>query len=407
MGKTTRLWSIGFFVTVFLVVLYFSVGVQAADKKEIVIGTPLPVTGIASQEGNEERWAYEEAVADINAKGGIFVKQYNKKLPVKLVVADMESDPGKGAAAVERLVKIDKCDLLLSSFAANFVMPTAIAAEKFKIYYHGNTCFPVVWRGAHLKWSTIHFFELDKGAEVPFEVLKSMAPADRPTKFALLMEDTADGRAFGGGLAEAAKKFGWDILLNEPLGVGAKDYSAQILKLKSKGIDGAILFAAGADCVTFVRQMKEAGLNLKYLHGYKGTWSTDFSNALGKDADYILADGFWSEDYAFPGAKELGARYFKKFGKRSTSIGLYYADCQILWEAIEKAGTLDSAKVKQAVMTNTFKGTTMGDVKYQADGTAIFPCAAFQWMGGQLKTVRPVEQSKGYTVKVAPPWDKR
>ena len=407
MGKARGLWCIGLFLTAFLAVLCVSAGLQAADKKEIVIGTPLPVTGIASQEGNEERWAYEEAVADLNAKGGIFVKQYNKKLPVKLVVADIESDPGKAAAAVERLVKIDRCDLLLSSFAANFVMPTAVAAEKFKIYYHGNTCFPVVWRGAKLKWSTIHFFELDKGAEVPFEILKSMPAADRPTKFALLMEDTADGRAFGGGLAEAAKKFNWEIILNEPLGVGAKDYSAQILKLKSKGIDGAILFAAGGDCVTFVRQMKEAGLNLKYLHGYKGTWSSDFANALGKDANYILADGFWSEDWGYPKAKELGERYFKKFGKKSTSIGLYYADCQILWEAIEKAGTLDSAKVKQAVMTTTFKGTTMGDVKYQADGTAIFPLGGFQWYEGQLKTVYPFERSGGYKVKVAPPWDKR
>ena len=407
MVKLRGTWLVGLAVLVALTFFFSPAGLQGADKKEIVIGTPLPVTGVASQEGNEERWAYEEAVADINAKGGIFVKEYNKKLPVKLIVADIESDPGKGAGAVERLVKIDKVDLLLSSFAANFVMPTAIAAEKFKIYYHGNTCFPVVWRGAKLKWSTMFFFELDKGAEVPYQILDTIPAAQRPKKFALLMEDTADGRAFGGGLAEAAKKYNWEIVLNEPLGVGAKDYSAQILKLKSKGIDGAILFAAGGDCVTFVRQMKEAGLNLKYLHGYKGTWNGDFWKALGKDANYILCDGFWSEDWPYPGGKELGERYFKKFGKRSVAIGLYYASCQILWEAIEKAGSVDSAKVKDAVMTNTFKGTVMGDVKYNPDGTAIFPCAAFQWWDGLQKTVYPFERSAGYKVKVAPPWDKR
>ena len=98
--------------------------------------------------------------------------------------------------------------------------------------------------------------------------------------------------------------------------------------------------------MTFVRQMKEAGLNLKYLHGYKGTWNSDFWNALGKDANYILCDGFWSENWPYPGGKELGERYFKKFGKRSVAIGLYYASCQILWEAIQKAGSVDSAKVK-------------------------------------------------------------
>ena len=49
----------------------------------------------------------------------------------------------------------------------------------------------------------------------------------------------------------------------------------------------------------------------------------------------------------------------------------------------------------------------MGDVKYNPDGTAIFPCAAFQWWEGVQKTVYPFERSAGYKVKVAPPWDKR
>lgn len=397
----------GMLLFLFVVCLCASDAVRAADKKEILLGAPLPLTGGAALEGNEQKWGYEAAIADINAAGGVFVKQYNKRLPVRLVVADIESDPGKSAAAVERLVKIDKVDLMLSSFAATFVMPTAVAAEKHKIYYHGNTCFPVVWRGAKLNWSTIFFFELDKGAEVPYVILNSMPAADRPQKFALLMEDSPDGRAFGGGLAEAAKKHNWEITLVESLSVGAKDYSAQILKLKSKGIDGALLFAAGADCITFVRQAKEAGLNLKYLHGYKGTWNTDFWTALGKYGQYVLADGFWSEDWPFPGGKELGERYFKQHKKRSVSVGLYYACCQILWKAIEKAGTLDSAKVRQAVLTTEFKGTTMGDVKYGPDGTAIFPLGAFQWWEGQLKTVYPFDKSGGYKVKAAPPWDKR
>jgi len=72
----------------------------------------------------------------------------------------------------------------------------------------------------------------------------------------------------------------------------------------------------------------EAGLGLKYLNGYKGTWGTEFWNALGKDAQYILADGFWSETYPYPKARELGERYYQKFNKSSVSIGLFYAICQ-------------------------------------------------------------------------------
>ena len=83
---------------------------KKADKKEILIGTNLPLTGILSMVGIEQRWAYETAVADINKAGGVMVKEYGKKLPVKLIVADDESDPGKAAAAVERLIKVSKVE---------------------------------------------------------------------------------------------------------------------------------------------------------------------------------------------------------------------------------------------------------------------------------------------------------
>ena len=92
----------------------------AKEKKEILIGTNLPMTGILAAAGVEQKWAYEQAVADINKKGGIFVKEYGKKLPVKLIVADDESDPGKAAAVVERMIKMDKVDMLLGGFAAPF-----------------------------------------------------------------------------------------------------------------------------------------------------------------------------------------------------------------------------------------------------------------------------------------------
>lgn len=403
-------WNLGLsFLLLFMFCsIFFMPGAGiAADKKEIVLGTPLPITGILANEGKEQKWAYEEAIKDVNAQGGIFVKEYNKKLPVRLVVADAESDPGKAAAAFERLAKVDKVDLMLSSFTANLVLPTSIAAEKLKTYYHATTCFPVLWRPHKFKWSTLMFFEMHEGAEVPFKVLNTVPEAERPKNIAILTEDTTDGRGFMLGLQEGAKKYKYHIALAEPMAVGAKDYSAQILKLKSKGIDAVILFAAGGDCITFVRQAKEARLNLKYLYGYKGTWNTDFWNALGKDANYVLADGFWAEDWPFPKAKELGERYYKQFDKRSVSIGEYYALCQTLFTAIEKAGTLDGAKVRDAVMKTHFKDTVMGDIKYNPDGTAIHPLGGFQWWNGQLKTVYPFDRTGGYKVKMAPPWDKR
>jgi len=398
--------KLGFYLLVLAVLTVVSGTVWAADRTEILIGTPLPVTGILAGAALEQKWAYEQAVADINKKGGIFVKEHGKKLPVKLIIADAESDPGKAVAAMERLIKVDKVDALLSGFTTNHIIPTSMTADKYKKYYHATTCLVPPWLEQNFKWSTLFFFDIMQSAAVPYQVINSMPKEDRPKKLAILMEDTIDGRAFGGAFKAQAEKFGYKFSVDEPMAVGAKDYSSQILKLKIKGVDGILIFGADADCVTFVRQMKETGLNVKYFHGYKGTWAHEFYNALGPDAEGILMDGFWSEDFPYPGAKELGTRYAKKFDKHSVSIGLYYGLCQILWQAIEKAGSLDSAKIREAVLNNEFKGTVIGDIKYGDNHVAIHLSTAHQWHKGYQELSYPILEG-GWKTGAMLPWNER
>jgi branched-chain amino acid transport system substrate-binding protein len=276
----------------------------------------------------EQRWAYETAVADINKAGGVMVKEYGKKLPVRLIVADDESDPGKAAAAVECLIKANKVDLPLGGSAAPFgVIPGCITAEKYHKYYHTSICLIPPWLEHKSKWSTLYFFELEQECSVTYEIWNTLPEEQRPQKPALIMEDTFDGRAFAGLFRPLAQKYGYQFVLDEPWAVGAKDYSAQIIKAKSLGVDAILIFGADADCITFVRQMKENDFSVKYMHGWKGTWAGEFYKALGKDADYILCDGFWSMDFPYPGARELGERYYQKFNKYSVSVGALYALC--------------------------------------------------------------------------------
>jgi branched-chain amino acid transport system substrate-binding protein len=251
----------------------------------------------------------------------------------------------------------------------------------------------------------MYFFDPVQGGATGFEIYNSLPQDQRPKKVSLFLEDSSDGVILGDLMAGHAEKFGYKIELRESMGLGAKDFSSQVIKAKSAGVDAILLFANPSETVTLVRQMKQENFSVKFFQGYKGCWPTEFYKALGKDADYILTDGFWSEDYPFPGAKELGERYYKEFGKHSVTIGMYYAWCQILWQAVEKAGTLDGAKIRQAVLANEFQ-TVNGKVKYDEKGIAIFRAPVFQWMGGKQELVYPFELTK-YKVKVAPPWDKR
>ena len=84
---------------------------------------------------------------------------------------------------------------------------------------------------------------------------------------------------------------------------------------------------------------------------------------------------------------------------------MHRAVCQILWQAIEKAGKLDSAEVRRAVLDNEFN-TVMGNVDYNERGIALFTPACFQWWEGKQQIIYPFEYSK-FKIKIAPPWDKR
>ena len=386
--------------------LLISLEVQAAEKKEIVIGTSLTLTGAQAAQGSEMKWSYEAAVADANKAGGVFVKTYNKKLPVRLVIVDDESDPGKAAAAAEKLIKADKVDLLLATSSTPLVMATATTAEKYKKYLHATACIIPPWQAQKFKWSTLFFFDMKTFSDVPFSVMKTLPAGNKVERPALLMDDSPDGRNMRPLFKASAEKSGYNLVADEEWAVNAKDYSSLILKLKEKKVDAIVTVGTTTDIMTLIRQMKENNFSVKYFHGYKGTGQAAFAKSLGKDSQYIVTDGFWSDNFPYPKAKELGKRFYDKFQRQSTTAGLWYATAQTLLKAIERAGTLDSAKVREAVVNHEFKGTTMGNVKYGPEGAATFNPTASQWINGQLKLIFPSVKGSS-KVQPAPAWDKR
>ena len=69
----------------------------AAKRDYILIGHPNPSTGPIAGFGEASPWADNRAVDAINKQGGIYIKEYGKKLPVKVKIVDTESNPTKAA----------------------------------------------------------------------------------------------------------------------------------------------------------------------------------------------------------------------------------------------------------------------------------------------------------------------
>jgi ABC-type branched-subunit amino acid transport system substrate-binding protein len=125
---------------VFLFVAFVHIGPAfGAERTEIRIGAVNSLTGMDAMMSAEKKWADEQAVADINKKGGVYVKDSGKKLPIKLIFADDKSAVDQAAAAMERLIKINKIDLALSSSTIIKNLAAATVSEKYKIFHLMDT----------------------------------------------------------------------------------------------------------------------------------------------------------------------------------------------------------------------------------------------------------------------------
>src|SRR5262245_4790023 len=99
---------------------------DASNKDEIVIGQAWSLTGAYANGARViGRPVYDMWIDEVNADGGIFVRQYNKKLKIRLIRYDDESSDTKMVALLEKLVVEDKVDMLLPPWGTNLFFTAA------------------------------------------------------------------------------------------------------------------------------------------------------------------------------------------------------------------------------------------------------------------------------------------
>lgn len=376
---------------------------EGFDGGTITVGALGTMTGVGAMGGAEQIWAQKQAMEDINAAGGITMNGKKYKLDIKFV--DDKSDPTEGAAAMEKLIKVDGLKLILSTQVTPINQAAVVVAEKYKAFYQMVVAWTDWMRDGNYEWTADMFFTPASVAEVPFKMVQTMPKSEQPKVWGMFTEDNADGQGLAGGVKATAKAYGYNLVTVQAATPGSKDYSSSILKLKQAGVDGLVAFCAPADAITFTKQMKEQNFSPKFMMGWKGFWPSEYAQGLGADSNYVGHDGFWNEDLPFPGAKELGQKYSESHnGNTSVSIGLPYAAVQILAKAIENANSTEPAAVRDAIWGQTFTGTTMGDVTYDAQGIYDITPVGSQWMDQKRVVIVP---DSGNTMEWFAPWDQR
>jgi branched-chain amino acid transport system substrate-binding protein len=225
---------------------------------------------------------------------------------------------------------------------------------------------------------------------------------------AIINEDTLFPKASAAGTAEAVKKRGMQVVLQEAYPKGNPDFSALLVKIKAANPD---VIAAGTyfdDAVAITRQMKELNVNPKMFGLTVGGDLPEFYDLLKQNAEYVYGSTQWDESLPYPGQKEFLAAYAKKFKHEpSYHAAAGYAGCLIYGEAVKRAGSLDADKVREQLLKLEIK-TAFGDYKVDADGFQVaHKMAMLQWQDGKRVIVWPDELAGGKPRYPTPEWGKR
>lgn len=373
---------------------------------EVVIGALNSMTGVNAMGGAEQKWAQEQAVADINAKGGINVG--GKQMELKIKFMDDRSESAQAVAGMEKLIKVEGVNLIVSSNNSAYSTAAAPVAEKYGAYFSVTNCWVDWIADGNYQWVGVVSTTPEQVAALPFAGLDLQPEGERPTRIGILTQDNADGQALGQSAVDAGKAAGYDVVEYQAIVPGTKDFSSVILKFKASEADVVFGLCAPVDAITFMKQVKEQNFSPKFIGGWMGFWPAEFWEALGPDAQYVIHDGFWSESGPNPGSAELGQKFRAAHdGRDSVSIGYPYANVQLLAMAIERAGSTDPAAVRDVIWGGTFEGTTMGDITVDERGVGLVNYIILQWIDGDRIPIYPPSDNPELRLQWFVPWGER
>jgi branched-chain amino acid transport system substrate-binding protein len=130
---------------------------------------------------------------------------------------------------------------------------------------------------------------------------------------------------------------------------------------------------------------------------------------LGKDGDYICSTGGWDYHLKLPGVKKFNEDYKSAYGDfPEVPAGVGYTCIQILADALQRAGTLEKDKVRDAIAATNMM-TIMGPMKFKSNGRGEgkYLQVVTQWQNGRKELVWPKDQASAPLAYPMPPWNKR
>ena len=358
-------------LVVLLSVLAIAAPRPSTAQQPIRIGASIAITGRDQVQGGYVREGYLLCQKHVNEKGGVLGRT------IEFLIRDDGSDPKDAAADVtEKHRKL-------------MVAPAA-----------GTTS---IWEKGR-KYLIMVFSPLEAATEGTID----LAARNGLKTIALINVDTLPGKAVAKGALELAKKKGLEVVLHETYPPGTTDFSAILNKVKAAKPDVLVANYVPAEVIAMTRQMRDLDVNVKMLSATPGGGFLDYSKALGKTAEFVYAGSYWDPGLAYPGNREFVAAYQKEFNHDPSFLSASsYAGCQLFMEAVRRAGSLDSDKLREELLKVKTK-TLFGDFAVDERGFQLgHKAITVQWQDDKQVVVWPDEVAAGKPRFPMPSWSGR
>jgi len=395
---------------VFVLLLLLSAGTLTVAQDEapesISIGAVIPLTGRYAGGGAQVQRGYELGIQAINDAGGVHVEEFDADIPLSLTILDDESDATKTVSNLEDL-NAQEVVAYLGGFGSDLHAAAAAIAEKNAVPYLGVAF--ALW-DIHQQGYEYLFSPFPKSpdlAAATYELLNGIPEEDRPSRIGILQEQTDWGIEFGTLWRDLAEENGYEVVAYEEYAPGTADFTDAILSLQENEAQVVLALPNPPDGIALMTQMAELGFTPELSLIIRAPDAPTWMEALGPAGDYALFSPGWHNAMDYPGVDELNEAHMELMDRPADPIvGPSYALIQILANAIEEAGTLDRAAVRDAIAA-TDLDTVIGHMTFREDGTGVVTPAMLQYQEGKVQLVWPAEFATADLVYPAPPLDER
>ena len=355
---------------------------DAAGGDTIPVGEFASLTGKEATFGQSSHKGTMLAIEEINAAGGVLGKKLN------LIYEDNRSTQGESATIVKKLITRDKVVAVLGEVTSGRSLEAATVCQDNKVpmISPSSTNPDVTKRGDFI--FRVCFIDPFQGT-----VMAKFAKDRLKAQKVAVLSDVA--AAYSVGLAQFFKeqftKDGGQIVSEQKFNSGDKDFKAQLTSIKAANPDAVFVPCYYTEAGLIVRQARQLGITVPLIGG-DGWEAPELVQIGGEALEGCYYSTHYSPEAQSPAVQNFVAKFKAKYNGEvpDAMAGLGYDSAMVLAEAIKRAGTTDSAKLRDALAaTKDYAGVT-GKTTLDANRNATKPAVILAIKGGKFTYVETI-----------------